>query len=115
MKLYLSTTTFVGEEARLGRGGLAGKYVLFTFNIFFRFRLRKLVLIAVNFSGEAEHGRWEARLVYTWACQQSHRVKHSQLWNWIEVGNTFEGSLKMFQGATRQSWTGAGEKMRKVA
>ena len=100
----------------MGRGGLAGKYVLFTFNIFFRFRLRKLGLIAVNFSGEAEHGRREARLVYTWAWQQSHRVKHSQLWNWVEVGNfTVEGSLNMFQGATRQSWIGAGEKMRKVA
>ena len=44
--------------------------------------------------GEAEHGRREARLVYTWAWQQSHRVKHSQLWNWVEVGNfTVEGSL----------------------
>ena len=108
--------TFVGEEARLGRGELADKSVLLTFNIFFRFRLRQLGLIAVNFSGEAEHGRWEAGLVHTWACQQSHRAKHSQLWNWVEVGNfTVEGSLNMFQGATRQSWIGAGEKMRKVA
>ena len=89
---------------------------MFRLLLTFRFRLRQLGLIAVNFPGEAEHGRWEARLVHTWACQQSHRVKHSQLWNWVEVGNfTVEGSLNMFQGATRQSWIGAGEKMRKVA
>ena len=100
----------------MGRGGLAGKYALFTFNIFFRFRLRKLGFIAVNFSGEAEHGRWEARLVYTWDRQQSHRVKHSQLWNWVEVGNfTVEGKMFPSQGVTHQSWIGVGERMRKVA
>ena len=70
---------------------------MFRLLLTFRFRLRQLGLIAVNFPGEAEHGRWEARLVYTWACQQSHCAKHSQLWNWVEVGNfTVEGSLKMF-------------------
>ena len=87
--------------------GEEGLQVLFTFNIFFRFRLRQLGLIAVNFTGEAEHGRREARLVYTWACQQSHRVKHSQLWNWVEVGNfTVEGKMFPRCDTPELDWSG---------